>query len=84
MAGAGAHNRHAGERFLRVSTVIHRLPFPEQQLLYDWSFTVAQIGFWLAVLAIPLNAASIGRTHVYGLLATAVAWWIYVGIFMSV
>jgi len=69
---------------LRAAAVVPQLAFPEQQLLCDWSIIVARIGFWLAAVAIPMNAASIGRSRLFGLLATGLVWWAHAGILTSV
>jgi hypothetical protein len=68
--------------WLRMDVVNQRVGFPQN--LNDWALTVARNGFLLATLAVPMNAVSIGRTRVLGLLAAVVAWLLYYGIFMSV
>ena len=65
--------------FVRLQIVNQRVGFPEN--LRDWAMTVALIGFLFATLAVPMNVASIGRTRLLGLLATAFLWLLYVMVF---
>jgi len=67
---------------LRLNVVNRRVSFPEN--LHDWAFTAARIGLWFATAAMPMNLANIGRTRLYGLLATLVPWLFLNFIFASV
>jgi hypothetical protein len=67
---------------LRMRVVNQRVGFPEN--LNDWAMTVARIGFLIATLAVPMNAVSVGRARVFGLLGAVLLWWLYLMILVSV
>jgi hypothetical protein len=58
--------------FVRAAVALPRATFPET--VHDWALTAGRISLWLATAALPLSAAGIGRSRLYGLLATVLAW----------
>jgi hypothetical protein len=57
--------------FMRVAFGDPKVTYPDT--LKDWAFTAGRLGFWLATAATTINVASIGRTRLYGLLASVLA-----------